>query len=87
MLGANKFGAADFTKLLTAGAFLKSDKADGKGFVTINVGSTTANTFNLDINRVRELTEVVQFLEKQDHDIKDAVEYRRVQEMAEEEKA
>lgn len=87
MLGASKFSAADFTKLLTAAALLKSEKADGKGFVEVDVGASTASAFTLDANRVRELTQVVQFLEKQEHDINAAVEYRVVQDIAKEEQA
>ena len=86
MLGANKLSAADFKKLLAASALLKSDTADGKGFVTVNQGSESTANFSLDANRVRELTEVVKFLETQKHDIADAVEYRKVQELEEERK-
>ena len=85
MLGASKFSAADFTKLLSASDVLKSEKANAKGFVEVNVGASSGSQFTLDANRVRELTHVVQFLEKQEHDIKDAVEYRVVQDIAKEE--
>ena len=78
MLGAGKLGAADFTKLLSASSVLKSEKADAKGFVEVAAGASSGSQFTLDANRVRELTQVVQFLEKQEHDIKDAVEYRVV---------
>ena len=84
MLGASKFSAADFTKLLNANGLLESDKPDNKGFVTVKAQASSQNTFCLTPDRVQNLTQVVQFLEKQKHDISAAVEEQKKQDLEEE---
>lgn len=83
MLGASKFSAADFAKLLNTNQLLESDKPDGKGFVTVKRQNSQI-TFSLTPERVQNLTKVVQFLEKQKHDINAAVEEQKKLDLEEE---
>ena len=83
MLGASKFSAADFAKLLNTNQLLESNKPDGKGFVTVKRQNSQI-TFSLTPERVQNLTKVVQFLEKQKHDINAAVEEQKKLDLEEE---
>ena len=52
MLGASKFSATDFTKLLNANGLLESEKPDSKGFVTVKSQGISQNVFSLTPERV-----------------------------------
>ena len=72
MFGTAKHAKLDAdmaNKLCTASDLLVSNQPDAKGFVTVKAETKSASTFTLTPEKVQRLTEVVQFLEKQKHDI------------------
>ena len=70
-LGAEKMSAVDFNKLISESDLLESDAVDKEGFVTIKPGPSSSAVadsnsvkFELTPERVIQLTQVIQFLEK-----------------------
>ena len=49
--------------------FLQSAAADGQGFVNVNPRKANHESFALDQARVKKVTQVVQFLERQKYDV------------------
>ena len=87
MFGTAKHAKLDAdmaNKLCTASDLLVSNQPDAKGFVTMKAETKSASTFTLTPEKVQRLTEVVQFLEKQKHDIAAAVEEQKKQDLEEE---
>ena len=77
-LGAGTMSASNFNNLLKQSDLLEDTKPDSKGFVTIKKGPSSSAladsssvNFELTPERVLKLTQVVQFLEKQNHDVEE----------------
>ena len=86
MLGAKQLSAADFKKLIEETNLLESDKPNSKGFVNVSNIEETHEIFTLDVERVMNLGQIIQYLEMQKHDITDAVDKQVQQDKEEEEK-
>ena len=60
---------SDIDQILASTRLLASANADAQGFVEVNTRQAIYEPFALDQNRVKGLTQVVQFLERQQYDV------------------